>query len=96
VRAHLLPSAENRWFESTQLYHELSSLLLVASSGHLQRKATGRIIALPSRFGIGLPQRAQAIGPAWRFQSLRSWLVDSTEGSIQKTVWNSWMKSGRG
>jgi hypothetical protein len=31
----------------------------------LQNGATSCVIALPSRFGMGLPQRAKATGPAW-------------------------------
>jgi hypothetical protein len=65
----------------------------------LEHKATGCVIALPSRFGIGLPQRAQAIGLAWRrlgnaFPELEIWLVNAGEGSIQKTSWNSWSQRG--
>jgi hypothetical protein len=65
----------------------------------LEHKATACVIALPSRFGMGLPQRAQAIGVAWHrigkaFPELEIWLVDTTEWSIQKTAWNSWIKRG--
>jgi len=61
----------------------------------LQNSATSCVIALPSRFGMGLPQRAKAIGPAWRrignsFPELEIWLVDTIEGSIKRTDWNSW------
>jgi|SRR5208283_4391065 len=61
----------------------------------LQNAATLCVIALPSRFGMGLRQRAKAIGPAWRrighsFPELEIWLVNTTEGSIKRTDWNSW------
>lgn len=57
--------------------------------------ATQCIIALPARFGMGLAQRAKAMGVAWvrlgeAFPELAIWLVDSKEGSIQKSSWNSW------
>jgi hypothetical protein len=59
--------------------------------------ATACVIALPSRFGIGLPQRAKAIGRAWHrigrvFPELKIWLVDTSDGSIVRTEWNSWGK----
>jgi hypothetical protein len=56
---------------------------------------TGCVIALPSRFGMGLTQRAKAIGPAWRrigkaFPELKIWLVDTSGGSLERTEWSSW------
>jgi hypothetical protein len=61
----------------------------------LQNGATLCVIALPSRFGMGLPQRAKAIGPAWcrigdSFPELEIWLVDTSDGSIKRSDWNSW------
>jgi hypothetical protein len=58
---------------------------------------TACVIALPSRFGMGLPQRARAIGRAWRrigeaFPELKISLVDKSDGSIVRTEWNSWEK----
>jgi hypothetical protein len=58
----------------------------------LQNAATLCVIALPSRFGMGLAQRAKAIGPAWcrsgdSFPELKIWLVDTIEGSIKRTDW---------
>jgi hypothetical protein len=58
---------------------------------------TASVIALPSRFGMGLPQRAKAIGRAWgrigtAFPELKIWLVDTYDGSIVRTEWNSWEK----
>jgi hypothetical protein len=58
--------------------------------------ATQCVIALPARFGMGLPQRAKAIGRAWErigvaFPELSIWLVDVVDGSIKKASWNSWM-----
>jgi hypothetical protein len=57
--------------------------------------ATQCVIALPARFGMGLHQRARAIGVAWTriavaFPELSIWLVDTTSGSIKKTSWDSW------
>ncbi|MGD0190452.1 MAG: hypothetical protein ABSD74_06910 [Rhizomicrobium sp.] len=62
----------------------------------LQNGASLCVVALPSRFGMGLPQRAKAIGPAWRrigdsFPELKIWLVDTDEGSVKCTDWNSWI-----
>jgi len=61
--------------------------------------ATACVIALPSRFGMGLPQRAKAIGRAWHrigkaFPELKIWLVDNSDGSIVRTEWSSWELSG--
>jgi hypothetical protein len=61
----------------------------------LQSGATLCVIALPSRFGMGLPQRARAIGAAWcrigdSFPELKIWLVNTAEGSVERTDWNSW------
>ena len=52
-------------------------------------------IALPARFGMGLHQRARAIGIAWQrigtaFPELEIWLVDTEKGSIKQTAWSSW------
>jgi len=52
-------------------------------------------IALPARFGMGLHQRARAIGIAWKrigaaFPELEIWLVDTENESINQTSWNSW------
>ena len=61
----------------------------------IQLNATGCVIALPSRFGMGLHQRAKAIGKAWgrignAFPELEIWLVDTSDGTINRTAWNSW------
>ena len=61
----------------------------------LEHDATTCVIALPSRFGMGLPQRAKAIGKAWErigtaFPELAIWLVDTSEGTIDRTNWSSW------
>jgi hypothetical protein len=61
----------------------------------LKDEATLCVIALPIRFRDGLPQRVNAIGLAWRrigvsFPELKIWLVDTSEGSITRTDWNSW------
>jgi hypothetical protein len=65
------------------------------SVSRLQNGASLCVIALPSRFGMGLPQRAKAIGPAWcrigdSFPELKIWLVDVEQGSIERTDWNRW------
>jgi hypothetical protein len=64
----------------------------------LDHDATACVIALPSRFGMGLPQRAKAIGRAWHrigraFPELKIWLVDTSEHSIERTEWSSWGKT---
>jgi hypothetical protein len=61
----------------------------------LQHGATHCVIALPARFGKGLPQRAKAAGPAWHriskaFPELKIWLVDTEERSIKRTDWGDW------
>jgi hypothetical protein len=63
----------------------------------LQSDATFCIIALPSRFGKGLPRRANSIGAAWyrigeSFPELKIWLVNTVEGSIERTDWNDWAR----
>jgi hypothetical protein len=65
------------------------------ATSRLRHGATRCVIALPARFGMGLPQRASAIGPAWlrigaTFPELEIWLVDTTEHSYRETTWNSW------
>jgi hypothetical protein len=54
------------------------------------------VIALPARFGEGLPSRAHHYGAAWRrigeaFPELRIWLVSTSERSYRKTRWNDWL-----
>jgi hypothetical protein len=54
----------------------------------LEHGATKSIIALPARFGMGLPQRAKAIGRAWgrigkAFPELEIWLVDTARRTIR-------------
>src|SRR5262249_2176833 len=61
----------------------------------LELGATACVIALPSRFGMGLPQRAKAIGRGWRrigkaFPELAVWLVETSAGTVDRTEWNSW------
>lgn len=62
----------------------------------LDQGATKCIIALPVRFGVGLPSRAKQYGSAWRrigdaFPELRIWLVDIEHGSVVETHWNDWL-----
>jgi hypothetical protein len=57
--------------------------------------ATHCVLALPARFGKGLPQRAKAAGPAWyrigqAFPELEIWLVDTKDRSIRRTNWSGW------
>ena len=64
----------------------------------IELNATACVIALPSRFGMGLPQRAKAIGQAWvrigdAFPELAIWLVDTAAGTIEQTKWNQWTKN---
>ena len=64
----------------------------------LEHEATKCIIALPARFGTGLPQRAKAIGRAWRrigkaFPELEIWLVDTAASTIKRTTWVGWIES---
>jgi hypothetical protein len=61
----------------------------------LELGATTCVIALPSRFGMGFPQRAKASGAAWRrmgiaFPELEVWLVDTSELTVRRTSWLSW------
>lgn len=56
---------------------------------------TSCVIALPSRFGVGLHRRAKTIGTSWQrigmaFPELEIWLVDAENGSIKQTSWSSW------
>jgi hypothetical protein len=53
------------------------------------------VVALPSRFELGLPQRRKALGTAWArigcaFPELKIWLVDAEQRTIIKTEWNRW------
>ena len=59
--------------------------------------ATQCVIALPSRFGKGLPRRAAGYKLAWRrigsaFPELEIWLVDVVEETVKRTSWNSWIE----
>jgi hypothetical protein len=61
----------------------------------LQNNATHCVLALPSRFGLGLPQRARAMGPAWlriahAFPELEIWLVNTDEHYTKRTTWGNW------
>ena len=55
------------------------------------------IIALPSEFSRGLPQRAKQYDIAWSrigkaFPELQIWLVDVHTSSYRKTTWNEWLR----
>jgi len=59
--------------------------------------ATRCVIALPSRAGHGLPQRASHYGIAWQrlgqaFPELQIWLVDVDQPSYTKTAWSEGLK----
>jgi hypothetical protein len=63
----------------------------------LDQGASTCVIALPSRFGMGLHQRANAIGLAWRrlgdaFPELEIWLVDVTERTFKRTSFTGWLE----
>jgi hypothetical protein len=65
------------------------------ATSRLKDGATLCIVALPARFGMGLPQRAKAAGPAWQrigkaFPELQIWLIDSEARSIKRTCWSDW------
>jgi hypothetical protein len=54
------------------------------------------VIALPERFGKGLPARARHHSIAWKrigdaFPELNIWLVDTNAISITKSRWNDWL-----
>jgi hypothetical protein len=68
------------------------------AASRLQHGATHCVLALPARFGLGLPQRASAAGPAWHriaqaFPELKIWLVDTEKRSIKRTNWGDWISS---
>ena len=59
--------------------------------------ATKCVIALPSRFGMGLRQRANNYGQAWgrlgvAFPELEIWLVDVEAKSYKRTSWIGWLE----
>ena len=67
------------------------------ATSRLSDGATRCVVALPARFGMGLHQRAAAIGTAWRrigqaFPELEIWLVDTNERNYRRTSWNSWLQ----
>jgi len=58
--------------------------------------ATRCIIALPSRWANGLPQRARQYGKAWlrigqAFPELEIWLVDTKARTYATTKWSDWL-----
>jgi hypothetical protein len=62
----------------------------------LDHGATKCIIALPARFGAGLPARAKQHGSAWKriglaFPELYIWLVNTEARSITEREWNEWL-----
>jgi Fatty acid desaturase len=55
-------------------------------------------IALPERWGNGLPARAKQYGVAWKrigdaFPELEIWLVDAVTGYYQLEKWNHWLSN---
>lgn len=62
----------------------------------LDSGATACVVALPTRFGRGLPRRASQHAVAWErignaFPELQIWLVDTDAGSIERTGWCDWL-----
>ena len=62
----------------------------------LDTGATRCVIALPSRFGVGLPARAKQHGQAWArigkaFPELEIWLVDKEAGTYSVSKWGEWL-----
>ncbi len=67
------------------------------ATSRLSVGATCCVIALPARFGMGLHQRANAIGKAWErigsaFPELEIWLVDTEAGTYKRTSWTGWLE----
>jgi hypothetical protein len=67
------------------------------ATSRLNVGATRCVIALPARFGMGLFQRANAIGEAWSrigsaFPELEIWLVDTEAGTFKRTSWTGWLE----
>jgi len=61
----------------------------------LQSGAKECVMALPSRFGNGLNQRARQYGIAWdriakAFPELRIWLVDTENKRFEDHGWGDW------
>ncbi len=58
--------------------------------------ATQCVIALPSRAGVGLPQRARQYRVGWQrigeaFPELQIWLVDAENSTYTTHTWNEWL-----
>ena len=58
--------------------------------------ATRCVIALPSRWANGFPQRVKQYGRAWgrigrAFPELEIWLVDARTHTYSPKKWNSWL-----
>jgi len=67
------------------------------ATSRLSAGATHCVIALPARFGMGLFQRANAIGEAWQriglaFPELEIWLVDTESETYKRTSWTGWLE----
>ena len=61
--------------------------------------ATNCVIALPMRFGRGLPQRVAQYRVAWErigsaFPELQIWLVDTDSHAIERSRWSDWLSRG--
>lgn len=66
------------------------------SLSRLNENAKHCVIALPKRFGLGLPARAKQHHVAWSriahtFPELEIWLVDLVNKTFEKTKWASWI-----
>ena len=65
----------------------------------LDLDATACVMALPARFGDGLPKRVSQYTVAWErianaFPELQIWLVDTDAGAIARTSWSDWLRRG--
>ena len=61
--------------------------------------ASACVMALPARFGGGLPRRVSQYTVAWErianaFPELQIWLVDTDAGAIERTNWSDWLTRG--
>jgi hypothetical protein len=74
--------------------------LFFRAVSRLNDGATQCVIAVPNRFGHGLPARANQHRVAWRriakaFPELEIWLVDTDRQSYERTKWGNWLEGKR-
>lgn len=82
-------SASNRAMDFYQAFFR--------SISRLNENAKHCVIALPKRFGLGLPARAKQHHVAWRriaqaFPELEIWLVDLANKTYGRTKWAAWIQ----